>query len=68
MTYATRYNAAVDTLMPHFAKCLKVNASIDCPLIIDEIIFRDSEYMGGMCAVICAVVNQQDKADAETRK
>ncbi len=58
MTIAQRYNAKVHELMPHQADRLTVDPSITCPGQIDDIVFRRSEYMGGMAAVILTLIQQ----------
>lgn len=50
-TLAIRYNAECRRLMPH-QHGLIVDESIDDAGHIDEIVFRESEYLGGMCAVM----------------
>ena len=65
MTYAERYNRKVEELMPHMAADLYVSAEIESPALIDEIVFRRSEYLGGMADVICAVVNQEISREAK---
>jgi hypothetical protein len=59
LTFAQRYNAECQRLMPGNADSLQVDPSIDCPNEIDEIVFRRSEYLGGMANVICALIQRQ---------
>jgi len=59
MTLATRYNAEARRLMPHMAEDLAVDPAIDTAGHIDEIVFRRSEYPGGMAAVLLALIEQQ---------
>jgi hypothetical protein len=59
MTLATHYNAEAKRLMPHMADDLAVDAAIDNANHIDEIVFRRSEYLGGMAAVLLALIEQQ---------
>ena len=59
MTLAERYNAEAQRLMPQHADSLAVDPSIDNAGHIDEIVFRRSEYLGGMAAVILALTAEQ---------
>ena len=59
MTLAARYNAEAQRLLPHMADDLAVEAAIDNAGHIDEIVFRRSEYLGGMAAVLLALIEQQ---------
>lgn len=59
MTLAARYNAQVQRLMPQYANSLEVDQSINDVAQIDEIVFRRSEYLGGMAAVLLALIEQQ---------
>ena len=59
MTLAARYNAEAQRLMPHLADDLAVDPAIDKADHIDEIVFRRSEYLGGMAAVLLALIEQQ---------
>ena len=59
MTIAERYNAEARRLMPQHADSLAVDPSIDNAGHIDEIVFRRSEYLGGMAAVLLALVAEQ---------
>ena len=59
MTLAARYNAEAKRLMPHMAEDLAVDPTIDNAGHIDEIVFRRSEYLGGMAAVLLALLEQQ---------
>ena len=56
MTLATRYNAQAQRLMPHHAQSLEVDPSINDAGQIDEIVFRRGEYLGGMAAVLLALI------------
>jgi hypothetical protein len=58
MTLAERYNAEAQRLMPHMAEDLALDAGIDNAGHIDEIVFRRSEYLGGMAAVLLALLDQ----------
>jgi hypothetical protein len=57
MTLATRYNAEAQRLMPEHADSLAVEPSINNASHIDEIVFRRSEYLGGMAAVLLALIS-----------
>lgn len=59
MILAARYNAEAKCLMPDMADDLAVDAVIDNAGHIDEIVFRRSEYLGGMAAVLLALIAQQ---------
>jgi hypothetical protein len=58
MTIAERYNAAAAQLLPHMAKDLAVEPTITNANHIDEIVFRRSEYLGGMAVTILAMIDQ----------
>jgi hypothetical protein len=60
MTIAERYNAEARRLMPHMAEDLAVDAAINNAGHIDEIVFRRSEFLGGMAAVLLALIEQQN--------
>ena len=60
MTYATKYNAIAAKLLPRHADRLSVDPAIDSESEIDEIVFRRSEYLGGMANAICAMINTSD--------
>ena len=60
MTLAERYNAEAQRLMPQHADSLAVDPSIDNAGHIDEIVFRRSEYLGGMAAVLLALTAEQN--------
>ena len=59
MTIAERYNAEAARLLPHHAESLAVDPSIDDASHIDDIVFRRSEYLGGMACAILALIEQQ---------
>jgi len=59
MTLAERYNAEAQRLMPQHADSLAVDPSINNSGHIDEIVFRRSEYLGGMAAVLLALIIEQ---------
>ena len=60
MTLAERYNAEARRLMPQHADSLAVDPCIDNAGHIDEIVFRRSEYLGGMAAVLLALIAEQN--------
>jgi len=59
-TLAERYNAEAARLMPHMADDLKIDPMIESAGEIDDIVFRRSEYLGGMAAVLLALVKAAD--------
>jgi hypothetical protein len=59
MTIAERYNAEAHRLLPHMADSLAVDPTITTANEIDEIVFRRSEYLGGMACAILALIEQQ---------
>ncbi|MEJ6479728.1 MAG: hypothetical protein QNL92_13735 [Octadecabacter sp.] len=59
MTIAERYNAEVHRLLPHMAADLAVDPTITTANEIDDIVFRRSEYLGGMAIAILALIEQQ---------
>ena len=59
MTLANRYNAEAKRLMPHMFDDLAVDPAINDAGQIDEMVFRRSEYLGGMAAVLLALLEQQ---------
>jgi hypothetical protein len=60
MTIAERFNAEAARLMPHMAADLAVDPAITRENDIDEIVFRRSEFLGGMACAILAMLEQQD--------
>ena len=60
MTIAQRYNAEATRLLPHMADDLAVDPTITTANNIDEIVFRRSEFLGGMSCAILAMLEQQD--------
>jgi len=59
MTIAERYNAEAKRLLPHMAADLAVDPSVTAANEIDDIVFRRSEYLGGMACAILALIEQQ---------
>lgn len=62
MTIAERYNAEAARLLPHMAEGLAVEPTITTANGIDEIVFRRSEFLGGMACAILAMIERQDQA------
>lgn len=59
MTIAQCYNAEAARLLPHMATDLSVDPTITSASEIDEIVFRRSEFLGGMACAILAMIEQQ---------
>ena len=59
MNIAKCYNAEVKRLLPHMAADLIVDTGIISANEIDDIVFRRSEYLGGMAIAILALIEQQ---------
>ena len=59
MTIAERYNTEAKRLLPHMAADLAVDPKITTANEIDDIVFRRSEYLGGMACAILALIEQQ---------
>ena len=64
MTIAQRYNTEAARLLPHMAESLAVASTIASASEIDEIVFRRSEFVGGMACAILALIAQQDGGEA----
>jgi len=60
MTIAERYNTEAKRLLPHMAADLAVDPKITTANEIDDIVFRRSEYLGGMACAILALIEQQN--------
>ena len=60
MTIAEHYNAQAARLLPHMAADLAVDPAIISTGEIDEIVFRRSEFLGGMACAILALIEQQN--------
>ena len=56
MTIAERYNTEAKRLLPHMAADLAVDPSITTANEIDDIVFRRSEYLGGMACAMLALI------------
>ena len=61
MTIADGYNAEAARLLPHMAASLAVAPTITTANEIDEIVFRRSEFLGGMACAILAMIEKQDQ-------
>lgn len=59
MALAERYNAEARRLMPHMAEDLAIDAAINNAGHIDEIVFRRSEFLGGMAVPILAMIERR---------
>lgn len=59
-TLAERYNLEANRLMPHIGSDLQVDPTINTASEIDEIVFRRSEYLGGMAAVLLSLIEHDD--------
>ena len=59
MTIAERYNEAAARLLPHMATDLAVDPTITDTNHIDEIVFRRSEFLGGMAVAILAMIERK---------
>ena len=60
MTIAERFNADTRRILPHMADNLAVDPTITSAGEIDDIVFRRSEYLGGMAIAILAMIDQQN--------
>jgi hypothetical protein len=60
MTLAERFQRKARELVPQHDDLQDIDPTIDDPSVIDEIIFRRSEYLGGMAAVILALLAQEN--------
>ena len=59
-TLAERYNREANRLMPHMGSDLQVDPSINTASEVDEIVFRRGEYLGGLAAVLLALIARDD--------
>jgi hypothetical protein len=55
-TLATKFKAEAHRLMPHMESLQDLDVTINDESHIDEIMFRRSELLGGMAAVILAII------------
>jgi hypothetical protein len=60
MTIAQRFNAEAARLLPHMATDLAVDPAIPTAGEVDEIVFRRSEFLGGMACAILTMIDQQE--------
>jgi hypothetical protein len=60
MIFAERYNAEARRLLPHMAGDLTVDPKITTANEIDDIVFRRSEFLGGMAVAILAMIEQHN--------
>ena len=60
MTIAHRFNIEAARLLPHMATDLAVDPTITTAGEIDEIVFRRSEFLGGMACAVLAMIEQQE--------
>ena len=60
MTIAQRFNAEAVRLLPHMTTDLAVDPAITTAGEIDEVVFRRSEFLGGMACAILAMIEQQE--------
>lgn len=56
MSLAKRFCEKARELVPHQDELQNLDPALDDPEVIDEIMFRRSEYLGGMAAVILALI------------
>ena len=59
MTLGKIYNYKAQSLMPHMADDLLVDPKMLWPDQIDQEVFGRSEYLGGMAAVILAIIESE---------
>lgn len=59
-TLAERYNVEATRLMPHMGSNLHVDPTSNTASEIDEIVFRRNEYLGGMAAILLALIARDD--------
>jgi len=56
MTLAQRFIQKARVLVPEQEDLQSIDPALDDPQAIDDVIFRRSEYLGGMAAVILALI------------
>lgn len=61
-TLAQRYNDKAKAIMSRMADDLMVPADMTRADHIDELVFRRSEYLGGMAGVLLALIALEDAA------
>ena len=60
MTLAQRFKHLAGDLMPHQSDLMELDSSIDSASEIDEIMFHKGEYIGGMAAVLLALLAKEN--------
>lgn len=61
MTLAQRFKQKALELVPQQDELQNLDPGIDDPHVIDEIMYRRSEYLGGMAAVILALLARSEQ-------
>lgn len=64
MTLAQRFAIKACQLMPQHQDLQDIDLTLDSAHAIDEIMFRRSEYLGGMAAVILVLIAGEQAAEA----
>ena len=64
MTIAERYNREANRLMQGMADDLLVDPAINSASENDDIVFRRSEFLGGMACAILAMIEANDSEAA----
>jgi hypothetical protein len=59
MTIAAKFIQTAHKLMPHMVELRELDASINEANQIDEVMFSKGEYLGGMAAVILAIIAKE---------
>ncbi|MCK5016708.1 MAG: hypothetical protein KAS32_06490 [Candidatus Peribacteraceae bacterium] len=57
-TTAAKFKAKAKEIMPHQTALQDLDDNIDDSHVIDDIMFRKGEYLGGMAAVILELVSR----------
>ena len=58
MTLAQQFKAKAAELMPVYSKLQELDDAIDSADHIDAVMFRESEYLGGIAAAILAMIEK----------
>lgn len=61
MTLAQRFIEKARELVPQHGDLQSIDPAIDDASVIDEILFRRSEYLGGMATAILAILSREDR-------
>jgi len=61
MTKGQRFVKKAEELIPMHVSTLDIDTCIDSYEALDELLFRRSEYLGGMAIVIIALLKQEDE-------